>query len=67
VARVEADTFVAVCSDVRNDEDAARIGQRLLQQQPGMTCRIGVGIGPGDEHAETLLLRARKTSTVVIS
>jgi GGDEF domain-containing protein len=67
VARVEANTYVAVCSDVCREEDAVRIGQRLLEQQPSFTCRMGIGVGAGDEPAEALLHRARETVMPVIS
>jgi GGDEF domain-containing protein len=67
IGRVEVDTYVAVCSDVHNKEDAARIAQRLVEHQPGITCRIGIGVGAGDEHAEALLLRAREQAMPVIS
>jgi hypothetical protein len=62
VGRVEANIYVAVCSNVRDDEVVARIAQRFLKQQPGVTCPIGIGPGAGDEDAETLLQRARETA-----
>jgi GGDEF domain-containing protein len=57
VARVARRSFVVVCNDIRRDQDAATVAQRLLQSS-GVIARLGVALGVPGDSAESLLTRA---------
>jgi GGDEF domain-containing protein len=57
VARVARRTFVVVCNDIRRDEDAAVVAQRLLQNS-GVFARLGVSLGVPGDTPDSLLARA---------
>jgi GGDEF domain-containing protein len=57
VARVARRTFVVVCNDIRRDQDAAAVAQRLLHNS-GVVARLGVALGVPGDTSETLLERA---------
>jgi hypothetical protein len=57
VARVARRTFVIVCNDIRRDEDAAIVAQRLLQSS-GVMGRLGVSLGVPGDTPDSLLSRA---------
>lgn len=57
VARVARRTLAAVCNDIRRDQDAAAVAQRLLQSS-GVIARLGVSLGVPGDTAESLLARA---------
>jgi hypothetical protein len=57
VARVARRTFAVVCNDIRRDQDAALVAQRLLQSS-GVIARLGVSLGAPGDTPESLLARA---------
>jgi GGDEF domain-containing protein len=57
VARVARRTFVVVCNDIRRDQDAAAVAQRLVHNSE-VIARLGVALGGPGDTAESLLDRA---------
>jgi GGDEF domain-containing protein len=57
VARVGRRTFVVVCNDIRRDQDAAAVAQRLVHNS-GVIARLGVALGVPGDTPESLLERS---------
>lgn len=57
VARVARRTFVVVCNDIRRDQDAAAVAQRLVHNS-AVIARLGVALGVPGDTPESLVERA---------
>jgi hypothetical protein len=57
VARVARRTLVVVCNDIRRDQDAALVAQRLLQSS-SVIAHLGVSLGVPGDTPDSLLARA---------
>ena len=59
LACVDANRFVAVCGDIRRDEDAGKIADRLTEHGAlGLSWRVGVAVCGGTTDPEEALTRA---------
>jgi len=65
VARVARRTFVVVCNDIRRDQDAAAVAQRLVHNS-AVIARLGVALGVPGDTPESLLERALEQAAVTI-
>jgi GGDEF domain-containing protein len=57
LARIGERRLVALCSEIRHDEDAAAVALRLIAGA-GIVCHLGIAQGSIDDTPETLLARA---------
>ncbi len=61
LARIGDQRLVAVCNEIRIDDDAALVARRLISGA-GIVCRLGIGQGGIDDTPETVLSRAIRES-----
>jgi hypothetical protein len=57
IGRVAGRCFVVVCNEIREDQDAATIAQRLLQNV-AVVENVGIAIGAPTDDAESLVRHA---------